>query len=199
MLRPMPHLRRATLRALAMIVLASAASAGVASAQSTQDYVLDVSGIDSWGFFSDPQNVRRSLNVGANSRVVGLGWMFTQTAFAPSLLSGMTVAIGSSVTAFLGLVGDEFDMFSGTRSYNSGGVLDLTASGSDFFVSNDGQVQFEFFESDNDDIVNGVDGRWTSGTLTLRVEVVPEPASIALTATGLLLLAVAARRRAVSR
>ena len=163
----------------------------------TTDYVLDVTGIQSWGLFSDPLNIRRTLNVGANARIVGLGWNFTQTATAPSFLSHMTVAMGSSAGASLGFVGDDLDNFSGTKSYDSGGVLDLVLAGADFSVLGDGELRFEFFET-VDDFANAADGTWGSGTLTIRVEqasVVPEPSTYALLATGLGLLGVARRRR----
>ncbi|MCC7055093.1 MAG: PEP-CTERM sorting domain-containing protein [Gemmatimonadaceae bacterium] len=192
--------------ALALVAVAPVAAAQAstpappvppAALATTTDFVLDVSGIQSWGLFSDPMNVRRTLNVGANARVVGLGWSFTQTATAPSFLAHMNVAIGSSATALLGLVGDELDTFSGTKSYDSGGVLDLVLAGADFSVLGDGLLQFEFFET-LDDFTNAPDGTWGSGTLTIRVEsmdVVPEPSTYALLGTGLGLLGVVRLRR----
>jgi hypothetical protein len=206
-----PARRRAILVALAIVTLAPAARAQSVAFQAsttapqlnagamaaTTDFVLDVTGIRSWGLFSDPLNTRRTLNIGANARVVGLGWSFTQTATRPSFLSQMVVLMGSSTQSYLGLVGDETDNFSGTRSYTSGGVLDLLIDGADFSVLADGLLQFEFFET-VDDFADAADGTWDSGTLTIRVEsasVVPEPATVALTATGLLLLGAVQRRR----
>lgn len=59
------------------------------------------------------------------------------------------------------------DNSSGTKTFNSNGILDLTDNGLDDIVSlNDGVFITEFYEN-IDDIENAVDARYTNGTLTV--------------------------------
>ncbi|PZP36811.1 MAG: hypothetical protein DI603_00775 [Roseateles depolymerans] len=82
----------------------------------------------------------------------------------------------------------------GTASYASSGLVDLTAANLSFAVGSDGKLRLEFYET-WDDIAGAQDGTWNSGTLTLSVTAVPEPATYGLMALGLLGVLLAARRR----
>ena len=55
-------------------------------------------------------------------------------------------------------------------------------------------MRVEFYESFNDPEVNP-DGIWNSGSLTLRVVPVPEPATYGMMALGLLAVGTLVRRR----
>lgn len=175
-----------------------AISYGLMSSSAPTDFALDVAGIFSFDGSGDPDNVIRSLQIGANARVIGIGWDTLQFADAPSYLSEMVVGFGSSTTMFANLITAIGDDSSGTQSYNSGGVIDLVPLGLDFSVGADGTLRVEFYES-LDDFANDWDGRWERGSLTIRVEgvrSVPEPPVYALVFLGLAVAAGTARRRA---
>lgn len=177
----------------------SAASSSEATPYSSfNDYALDVSGIFSIDPFGDPLNVVRTLQIGASARVIGIGWDVTLFADAPSWLSEMVVAFGSTSASAVNLTPGVGDDASGTQAYSSGGVVDLVGLGLDFTVDADGVLRMEFFES-FDDFADDWDGIWESGSLTIRVEgeqVVPEPSVYALMLLGLAGVAGASRRRA---
>jgi hypothetical protein len=52
------------------------------------DFVFDVTGIGSWHWRrqGNPDNETRSLNIGANAHVIGIGWDITLTAFDRQLV-----------------------------------------------------------------------------------------------------------------
>lgn len=175
--------------------LAGAQAGGGLAPASTSLYTLDVSGIFSVDPEGDPLNEIRELQIGGSSRVVGIGWDVTLFADAPSWLSEMVVSFGaSSGFASIYLTPGVGDNFPGTMSYSSGGVVDLVGLGLDFGVGADGKLRMEFFE-DFDDFANDWDGIWQSGTLTLQVAAIPEPATYGMMAVGLLGVGALARRR----
>lgn len=185
------------------LVLAAALVAGPALAETAPagapiatTFNVDVSGILSFGEFGDPGNTVLTLDIGGLSTVVGVGWNVTLEAFSPSWLSEIGVTMGSTAQAFeLLLEPGAADTFtSGMGSYSSGGIIDLVGLGLQFDVGADGVLRMEFNESLSD-FAAAADGRWVSGSLTIEVSPIPEPATYGLMGLGLALVAAAAARR----
>ncbi|MDX9910514.1 MAG: PEP-CTERM sorting domain-containing protein [Phycisphaerales bacterium] len=167
-------------------------SRGWTSRVAPVDLVFDVSGVDSWDTFGSPNNDVFSINIGANSHVIGIGWDVDISTVGASWLSEATVDFtDSAITTGVSLTVGIGDDFSGSSNYNSGGVFDLTTIPLDFVVGADGILRLEFWEG-FDDAANAIDANWLRGALTIRYEPVPAPASVALLGLGGL---VAGRRR----
>ncbi len=170
------------------------------------DFVFDVTGILSFDTIGDSDNEVRTLDIGANGRVVGIGWDVTLVADSPSYHSHMSVALGNSALGYaLTLFPGFSSNSSGTATFDSvsaglGVVFDLTTIGFAFNILSDGVLRLEFFES-VDNYPDGRDGEWQSGTLRIRVETasteVPEPSTYALLVMGLVTLTLLARQRRV--
>ena len=159
------------------------------------DQIINVTGITSVAVAGTAGNTVLSFNVGAGSSVVGIGWDVNNTATSPSWLSEMAVGFrNTDNTGGVNLTVGQGDDLPGTKSYSSGGVLDLIGLGLSFTANANGLVRVEFYESFNDPEVNP-DGIWNSGSLTLRVVPVPEPATYGMMALGLLAMGAFVRRR----
>jgi hypothetical protein len=166
--------------------------------------VVNVAGAQSYGEFGDAGNTVLTYNVGANATITSVAFNVNVTAFSPSWLYELSVALSDSAI-FEGTVvyPTDGDQFPGTASYST--TIDLISEGSSFVVGADGVLRIEFFE-DFDDLA-GADGVWNFGTLTIGVESadvpptgdVPEPSSVLLLGAGLAALGYTSRRRAKAR
>lgn len=162
---------------------------------------LDLADVASFGTFGDPRNIVWSFDLGAGAHITGLSYDLTLTAYGPSWLTELALALSDSAlengfTLTPGLA----DSLSGTTSYADS--LDLVEFGRDFALGTDGLLRLEFWDL-YDDGVNP-DGRW-SGALAIDYTpglidpgsgpAVPEPASWALMVAGFGLIGAATRRR----
>ena len=158
---------------------------------------VDLAGIPSYGMRGDAANTVLTFNVGANATITSVTYDFTLTAFLPSFLSEMELALTDSAQStgvmFTPAPGNRFP---GSASFS--GTADLVALGLAFNVGADGVLRLEFYETLNDTAI-APDGRW-DGVLTFGVNGnaetdVPEPATGMLMGAGLAAMAYAARRR----
>jgi hypothetical protein len=167
--------------------------------------VVNLSNVQSNGPFADPANTVLTFDVGANATITDFSFTLNLSAYTPSWLSELGLAVSDSsvstgFTVFPGIGNDR----SGTASYAA--AYDLVDLGIAFNVGADGILRLEFYE-DVDDL-RGPDGQWNFGNLTFNVEAaggpdqpgeVPEPASLLLLGAGLGALGYAGRRRAAVR
>ncbi|MDX2018512.1 MAG: hypothetical protein SFY95_12845 [Planctomycetota bacterium] len=143
---------------------------------------ITLSGIPSFDPFGDANNFVGGVFIGANAQIVGIGWDVNLTANSPSWLSELTVAIeNTSQSGGVFLAPGTGDDFGGTRTYSSGGIVDLVGLGLNFTLGGDGILRLEFFEG-FDDFANGVDGFWNSGTLSIQW--IPTPGALAILGLG---------------
>lgn len=164
--------------------------------------VVDVTGVQSNGLFTDPGNTVLTIDVGANSAITAFSYTANLTAITPSLLSEIGLAVSDSGRANGFFYNPAIrDQTPGSGSYAD--AFDLAALGLAFNVGADGILRIEFYEDVDNRI--GSDGLWNFGTLTFEVVAadepggpseVPEPASVMLLAAGLGAMAWAGRRRA---
>lgn len=191
------QLLRSSLLALGVMVAGAHANAETV----THDLSIDLSGVQSFSELSSPLNTVLTRFLNTDAHIIGLGWDVSMTAFAPSWLDDVKVRLSDSADSLpLDLRPGEGDQFAGTRSYGSGGIVDLTSLGYDFNVGNDGALRIEIYETLDD--VPGADAVFNSGSsLVVRYETavtsVPEPSTQILLLVGGVLMAtrrVAARR-----
>lgn len=181
---------------LLAIAASSAALLALPSQASTMTITrtLDVTGIASNDVLGSADNVSFQWNIGAGSRLVGIGWNVSLFADSPSWLSEVSLYLSNGSGSFVDVApGGNANRQSGDGNFSD--IIDLVAEGLDFAVGEDGLLSFEFFDL-YDDFAGEWDAIWTSGLLTLQIEVIPEPGSQMLVALALLgMLAVMQRRR----
>jgi hypothetical protein len=173
-------------------ILTNLAGAGLAtlciSTAQAETALINVVGAFSYDVEGSASNTRMSVSLAPGAHVTAVGWAVSLTANSPGWLTEMKVSLlDSTGTVGINLTPGYADNFSGTASYSSGGAVDLTGGGSDFYVGANGLLNVQYFEDYND--LTGADGTWNSGLLTVEYSVssVPEPASWALWSGGLLI------------
>jgi hypothetical protein len=167
----------------------------LAGAAHAETALINVAGAVSYDVEGSVSNTRLSVSLAPGAHVTAVGWDVTLAASSPSWLTEMKVSLlDSTGTVGINLTPGYADNFSGSASYTSGGTVDLTTSGSDFYVGANGLLSVQFFEDYND--LAGADGVWNSGQLAVvyAISSVPEPACWALCSGGLL-IGVALRQR----
>lgn len=173
--------------------LAAALAAAPLTAVHAASFVVDFSNIDSVDERGAADNVTLGFTLGAGAFVTGFSWDVEVTAHAPSWLSELTLDFGNSSGE--GVVFSPAGDVDAPGSFSSAGHLDLLNSGLAFRLRPDGRLLLEFHDW-YDDAPGLADGRWNTGTLRFDyVAAVPEPASYAMFALGLLAVGAARLRR----
>lgn len=162
---------------------------------------IDVSSARSYDAYDDADNTVRYPDLDTllpgytNYRLTGVGWNVSLTAYSPSRLSEMVIAI-ERPDRFAGvwMAPGYSDATSGTGTYTNLPLIDLVSTHRDFAFAEDHVARIEFFEL-IDNTSNAPDGLWNSGTIILRVEADPVPEPTSLMALSLGVIALAKRRR----
>lgn len=161
--------------------------------------VVNIDNAASYGEFGQDGNTVLTYDIGANSYITGISYDLNVTAYNPSWLMELGLAItNSKTTEGIFFNPGITDWFPGTAVYS--GSADLEALDLAFYVGNDGILRLEFYE-DYDDMFLSPDGRWNFGTITIdytpqAAADVPEPATALLLGGGAMLMGFAGRRRA---
>lgn len=195
--------------ALAAAAMATASLASGAAHAAT--LIVDVTGALSYGVRcnaaknecgpTNPNNNTVMLfDIGAFSQVTALAYNVSITSVGASYRQDMMFSLSdSSGGSRMGVRpgyrdGPGSGTYTGARDFFAAPVFDLVTGA-------DGLLRIEFSD-EYDDIRNGVDGRWRSGTITLTYEpvppptsAVPEPATWAVMITGFGMVGATLRRR----
>jgi len=163
--------------ALAAIV----AAAGLANADTL---VIDVSGLESWDFQGDANNMIMSVMLGAGSTISNIAWDVNLTTFGVSWAEENTMGFfGNSEVVTPGF-GDAFTV--SNANYSGSQASSIVIDGS-------GILDIEAYEVGFDDNIDDIDSIYEAGsTVTISGTFVPTPGSLAVLGLGGL---VAGRRR----
>lgn len=162
---------------------AIAAIAGSAMAQDT--LVIDVSGINSWGFQGDAQNEILNVLVGAGANITNIAWDVNLTTIGLSWADENNMGFFGNSEVVTPAAGDAFTVVNANYSGSQASSITLGV---------DGILDIEFYEVGFDDNSGAVDSFYEAGsTITLSGSgFIPTPGSLAVLGLGGL---VAGRRR----
>ena len=172
----------------ANLLLASGVKAGIV------DIFVDLTNVRFNSVENSPLNTNISVDLGAGFTsydIIGVGWDLQLGAFFPSWLNEARIRIDNGDTAlpelYLTLSGTSSP---GLETVSSGGVVDLVAQNLDWSQTSN-LVNLHFFDSFNDGF--SPQAIILDGGITLRVNRIPEPSSLAL--LGVTSLGLVVRRR----
>ena len=177
-------------------ILAVCTFASVASAWDGIPVVLDVTGAESWDAYGAASNdiwvidAAAALGLPSGTAVTmnGIGWDVGITTVGGSFLSEARMYFDDNIApdgVGLWLTPGYLDGFAGSGFYYDPGI-DLEDNGIPNVPLPDGLLRIEFNES-YDDAAGAVDADYTA-TSTLTLDLVPEPASLALIGLGAIVL-----------
>lgn len=159
----------------------------------TTTLVVDISGLQSWDALNDPSNTVLAIPLGAGAAMTGIGWDVNLTTQGGSWRSEARFYFDGSDQDASGLflAPGIADASSGSGSYSSGGVLDLTDNAiPDIPILGDGNLYIQLYES-FDDANDVVDADWTApSSLTIKYSGGGPPAVPTVGQWGLVLLGV---------
>ena len=154
---------------------------------------IDLSGVESWDWFNDPDNYHGIINFDPNTHITGVGWDLTIQTSGPSWMSEVTIDLYNSNYSGLIILNPGWSAaYNGTQTFSSGGINSLLGNG-DFLLNADGLLHMSVYESldDNDD---AVDATFLTGSSLYVQYVIPAPSALAT--MGVLGLVATRRRRA---
>jgi hypothetical protein len=181
--------------ALTAAAMATAALAGGAAQAAT--LIVDVTGALSYGVRCNaannecgPTNPNKNtvmlFDIGAFSQVTALAYNVSIEAVRGSYQQDMMFSLSDSSGGSRMGVRPGYLYGPGSGTYTGARDL-LVAPMFDLYTGADGLLRIEFSDQ-TDDIRNGIDGRWRSGTITLTYQpvaaAVPEPATWAMMIVG---------------
>jgi hypothetical protein len=144
--------------------MADGSSPGTTIGRSTPDsqIVVDIDMFASWDALDDPSNDTLIVPLGAGAIMTGIGWDVGITTVGGSYRSEARMYFDGQDLDGTGLflTPGVADASSGTGTYSSGGVLDLTDNGiTDIAIGPDGNLYIQFYEG-YDDVADAIDANY---------------------------------------
>ncbi len=144
---------------------------------------IDLSGVESWDWFNDPDNYYASYNLMPDAHIVGVGWDLTIETAGASWMSEVFIDIrNTNSTGGVSLNPGFNAAYPGIESFSSDGIISIVGNG-DFFLNNNGMLHLTVYEGwdDNDD---AVDATFLAGSVLYVQYVVPAPATLTMLGLG---------------